>query len=133
MARVCGAAMNIVVAAHSREVKTALYLALTGMSSVTVAATAASTAELVTYCHAFLPDVVIVETGIPGQPLSKVLSDLEQSAAPRRILIIGGDEASDLVGGIDRAELLRDIDDLSAVLPDLEPESGYPMTRRPRP
>lgn len=116
--------MNIVLAAHSREVKTALYLALTGMSSVTVAATAASTAELVTYCHAFLPDVVIVETGIPGQPLSKVLSDLEQSAAPRRILIIGGDEASDLVGGIDRAELLRDIDDLSAVLPDLEPESG---------
>ena len=116
--------MNIVLAAHTREVKTALYLALNAAAEVTVVATAASTAELVSYCHAFLPDVAIVETGLPGRPLDEVLSDFEQSASPQRILIIGGDEASDLASSLGRAELLRNIDHLTAILPDLGLENG---------
>ncbi len=116
--------MNIVLAAHTREVKTALYLALNATFDVTVVATAASTAELVSYCHAFLPDVAIVETGLPGRSLPGVLSDLETSATPRRILIVGGDEASDLASTHARTELLRDIDDLTAILPDVERENG---------
>jgi len=116
--------MNIVLAAHTREVKTSLYLALNAAVDVTVVATAASTAELVSYCHAFLPDVAIVETGLPGRSLSEVLSDFETLAAPRRILIIGGDEALDLASTHPRTELLRDIDHLTAILPDVERENG---------
>ena len=116
--------MNIVLAAHTREVKTALYLALNAAADVTVVATAASTAELVSYCHAFLPDVAIVESGLPGRPLGEVLSDFEQSATPRRILIIGGDDASDLASRFAKAELLRDIDHLTTVLPEVDLENG---------
>ena len=46
--------MRLVVAVHSREVKTALFLALNG---ITIVATATSTAELVSYCRAFRPEV----------------------------------------------------------------------------
>jgi len=116
--------MNIVLAAHTREVKTALYLALNAAADVTVVATAASTGELVTYCHAFLPDVAIVESGLPGRPLGEVLSDFERSAAPRRILVVGENDASNLANEFGRAELLRDTDHLTAILPDLEMENG---------
>ena len=124
LARASGAAMNIVLAAHSREVKTSLYLALNTVSNITIVATAASTAEFVSYCHSFLPDVAIVETGLPGRPLPEVLTELEQSATPRRILIIGGDEATDLINGVAGTELLRDIDHLASILPELELENG---------
>lgn len=116
--------MNIVLAAHTREVKTALYLALNAAAEVTVVATATSTAELVSYCHAFLPDVAIVETGLPGRSLREVLGDLETVPTPRRVLIIGGDDASNLANEFDRTELLRDTDHLTAILPDLELNNG---------
>lgn len=116
--------MNIVLAVHSREVKTALYLALSGMSDVAVVATATSTAELVSYCHSFLPDVAIVETGLPGRSLREVLDGFERSVAPRRVLIVGGDDASDLANTTARAEPLRDIDHLASILLDLELENG---------
>lgn len=116
--------MNVALAAHSREKKTALYLALHATPEVTIVATAASTAELVSYCQAFLPDVAIVETGLPGRPLPSVLGDLQQSETPRRILVIGEDDAASLARAVVKAELLQDIANLATVLPDLEPENG---------
>ncbi len=116
--------MNVVLALHSREVKTALYLALNATPDVTIVATATSTAELISYCHAFQPDVAIVETGLPGRPLPDVLGDFQQSETLRRILVIGEDDATSLVRGIAKAELLQDTADLTAILPDLEVENG---------
>ena len=116
--------MNIVLATHTREVKTALYLALSASPNITIVATATSTAELVSYCRAFLPDVTIIESGLPGRSLAEALSEFERSATPRRILIIGEDEASDLASGISKAEVLRDTDHLAKILPELEPEDG---------
>ena len=115
--------MNVVLAAHSRELKTALYLALNATPDVTIVATATSTAELVSYCRAFLPDVAIVETGPLGRPLPNVL---------RRILVIGENDARSLARGIAKAELLQDIADLTTVLPNLELENGVPMMQEPR-
>jgi DNA-binding NarL/FixJ family response regulator len=116
--------MNVVLAAHSRELKTALYLAINATPDVTIVATAASTAELVSYCHAFQPEVAIVETGLPGRPLPNVLGDLQQSKTPRRILVIGEDDAMSLAREIAKAELLQDTTDLATILADLELESG---------
>lgn len=116
--------MRTVVAVHSREVKTALFIALNAIPSVTIVATATSTSELLGYCHAFRPEVAIVETALPGKPLLDVLTEVERSMTPGRILVIGGDNAADLVGGNSTAEILRDVDHLMAVLVDPTPGDG---------
>jgi chemotaxis response regulator CheB len=103
---------EVVVATHSREVRAALFIALNAIPAITIAATAASSSELTNYCHAFHPDVAIVEGGLPGSPLSDFLSDFEHLDAPARILIIGGDDAALLASDIDKVEVLRDVEHL---------------------
>lgn len=115
-------ARRFVIATHSRDVKTALFLALNALPNATIVATATSTAELVSYCRAFLPDAAIVESGLPGESLTEVLHHFDSSATPRRIFVIGEDAASDLAADVGRAEVLRDIDHLMATLPQMELE-----------
>lgn len=84
---------HLVVATHTRELKTALFLALTAIPAVSIVATAASTAELVSYCHTFQPKTTIVEDGLPGRPLTSVLYELGTAIPEMRILLI--DEHAD--------------------------------------
>jgi DNA-binding NarL/FixJ family response regulator len=114
--------MRFVVATHSREVKTALFLALNAVPTIAIVATATSTAELISYCRAFLPDIAIVESGLPGRPLTEVLRQLSDSAPPARIFVIGEDGASELARDVGGAEVLRDVDHLVATLPELKLE-----------
>ena len=86
--------LHLVVATHTREVKTALFLALNALPAITIVATATSTAELASYCHAFRPDFAIVESGLPGRPLRDVLAELVASRPDSRILLI--DEHAEL-------------------------------------
>ena len=106
--------MRLVVAVHSREVKTALFLALDGLVSITIVATATSTAELVTYYRAFRPDVAVVESGLPGRPLDETLQQLAELKNPGKIFVIdGGPEVVQATN----AEVFTNIDDLVAALP----------------
>ncbi len=115
--------MRLVVAVHSREVKTALFLALNGLDTVTIVATATSTAELVSYCRAFRPDVVVVERGLPGRPLIEAIPKLGESMRKGRVLLIDGDEALDLARSVSYVEVFGDIADLVAALPEPEREA----------
>jgi DNA-binding NarL/FixJ family response regulator len=108
--------MRLVVAIHGREVKTALFLALAGVDAVTIVATATLTAELVSYCRAFRPDVAVVESGLPGRPLSEALLQLGDSMKSGRILVVDGHGASDLVDEVPNAEVFKDIEHLVAAL-----------------
>jgi chemotaxis response regulator CheB len=117
------AQMRVVVAVHSREVKTALFLALNAIPSIEIVATATSTAEVESYCRTFRPDIVIVESDLPGRPVSELLEEFEDSTTPRAALVIG-DDAERLVKGKDKASSLRDIDHLATVLPGIELEKG---------
>jgi DNA-binding NarL/FixJ family response regulator len=114
---------RVVVAVHSRDVKTALFLALNAIPSIEIVATATSTAEVDSYCRAFRPDIVIVESDLPGRPMFELLEDFEDSTTPREALVIG-DDAERLVKGKDKASALRDIDHLATVLPGIELEKG---------
>jgi DNA-binding NarL/FixJ family response regulator len=107
---------EVVVAVHSREVRAALFIALNAIPAVTIAATAASSSELTNYCHAFHPDIAIVEAGLPGSPLSDFLLDFEDLDAPARILIIGADAAALLASDSDKAEVLKDVEHLVQVI-----------------
>jgi DNA-binding NarL/FixJ family response regulator len=78
----------LVLATHRREIKTALFLALKAIPAATIVATAASTAELISYCHAFRPDIAIVESGLPGRSLRAVLTELGSSNLGIRMLLI---------------------------------------------
>lgn len=116
--------MRTVVAVHSREVKTALFIALNAIPSVIIVATATTTSELIGYTHAFRPDALIVEFGLPGKALPDVLEEVESSMTPERILVIGGDDAAEVVGRVATAEILRDVEHLLEVLTNATSEEG---------
>lgn len=116
--------MDVVVAVHGREVKTALFLALNSIANIEIVATAISTAELISYCQAFRPGAVIVESDLPGRPLPDVLRELNQSTTPGRMLVVDSAELPDTLGGIPGVETLRDLDDLLAVLSMTDPGEG---------
>jgi hypothetical protein len=110
--------LHIVVATHSREVKTALFHSLNAISTVTIVATGTSTAELVNYSHAFQPEIVIVETGLPGLPLRDVLDELHTLNPSLRTLLIGEDAAVKTFLNIPNVEVFSDLDLLLSAFPD---------------
>ena len=116
--------MDVVVAVHGREVKTALFLALSSIPSIEIVATATSTAELTSYCQAFRPDAVVVESDLPGRPLPDVLRELNRSMKPRRVLVIEAAAESKAFEGIAGVETLRDVDHLRVFVSTMETEEG---------
>ncbi len=110
--------IHVVLATHSREVKTALFHSLNAISTVTIVATGTSTAELVSYCHAFRPDIAIIEAGLPGRPLGEVLVELGTSNPNSRILLIGEPTGLKTDLNLPEVEVSTDLDLLIATFPD---------------
>ena len=116
--------MDVVVAVHGREVKTALFLALNSIPNIEIVATATSTAELASYCQTFHPGAVIVESDLPGRPLPDVLRELNQSTAPTHVLVVDSAEEPEAWEGIVGVEPLTDVEDLLAILSIADSEEG---------
>ena len=110
--------LQVILATHSREGQTALFHSLNAISTVTIVATGTSTAELVNYSQAFLPDIVIVEAGLPGLPLSEVLTELRTMRPPPRVLLIGEDARLEASPNLATIEVFTDLDLLMAGFPD---------------
>lgn len=87
--------MRLVLATHTRETKTSLFLALGALDDVSIVATANSTGEMITYCGTHRPDVVIIEGGLPGHSLDVALEKLDEWMTDGRILIVDGVEAKE--------------------------------------
>lgn len=115
-----GASLHVVVATHSREIKTALFLALNAIPAITIVATATSTAELISYCNTFRPDTAIVESGLPGRPLHLVFAELRASTPKVRLLLIDERTEASADNGLADVEVFTDI----AQLIDNFPEQG---------
>ena len=109
--------VHVVLATHSREVKTALFHSLHAIPTITIVATGASTAELVNYTHAFRPDVVIVETGLPGLPLNDVLVELGTTHPALRVLLIGENTEMKTYPILPIVDVFADLDLLIAAIP----------------
>ena len=107
--------MRVVVAVHSRDVKAALFLALEGARTVDIVATATTTAELVSFCRSFRPDIVIVESSLPGRPLATVLGDVADDVGRTLVIDPEGRATTDLEQG--DAELFLDVDHMVGSLP----------------
>ena len=105
--------MRLVAAIASREMKAALFLALDGVESIDIVATASSSAELINYCRTFRPDVTIVEDALPGGPLEETLQQLEGCGG--RILLL--DPSHSIDGNVDT---LDDIEGLITTLSNAE-------------
>ena len=109
--------LHLVVATHTREVKTALFVALNAVPTIAIVATATSTAELASYCHAFRPDVAIVESGLPGRPMGDVLTELAASNPASRILLIDESVEARADSRPPEIEVFADLNQLIATFP----------------
>jgi hypothetical protein len=110
--------VHIIVATHTRELKTALFVALNAIPAVAIVATATSTAELASYCHAFRPDFAIVQSGLPGRSLGEVLTELTASNPESQLLLIDDQAQPTADPTMPEIEIFTDIDQLIATLPD---------------
>mgnify|MGYP001811717678 CR=1 FL=1 len=110
--------VRVVVAVHSREVKTSLFLALNGIDDVAIVATANSTAELVSYTRALTPTFVLVETGLPGRPIGEVIEKLREVAPESRVMVVEGAGEGAALGASSNVEVFRDVDQLVTPLPE---------------
>jgi DNA-binding NarL/FixJ family response regulator len=83
-----GPKLRMLLAIHTRELKTAFFLALSDRPSVQIVATATNTAELLTYSRTFQPDVIALEWEMPGRPVADVMPTLAEACASTEILIV---------------------------------------------
>lgn len=79
---------QVVVAVSTRELKTAIFLALSSEPGIRVVATAVNTAELLTYARSFQPAVIIFELELKGTPMADVLEKLGEVSPDSKVLII---------------------------------------------
>jgi DNA-binding NarL/FixJ family response regulator len=80
--------LRLLLAIYTRELKTALFLALSEQPALQIVASATNTAELLTYSRTFQPDAIALEWEMPGRPVADVFPTLAQADSPPEILII---------------------------------------------
>ena len=109
--------IRVVVAAHSREFKMSLFIALNAMSDVSIVAVAASTAELLSYGKTLRPDVAILESGLPGRSLDEFVDELELLMGQGRVLIVDGATADEAGKHGTNVHDFSDLEQLIQVIP----------------
>ena len=82
--------MRFILATHTREIRSSLFLALNAMDHANIVATANSTGELINYCRALRPDIVVIEDLLPGSSLSEVVDEIRGLVEEAQILIVDG-------------------------------------------
>ena len=97
---------QIIVAVSTRELKMAIFLALSSEPEIRVVATAANTAELLTYARSFQPEVIIFELELKGGPMADVLEKLSEVSPDSKIFIISKPSSYKLIGDLPVSENL---------------------------
>jgi DNA-binding NarL/FixJ family response regulator len=111
--------MRLLVAAHSRDVKKAVFVGLSGIEHITIVGAAATTAELLSLSTALAPDLVVVEAGLPGEPLGHLLTSIEELSLKCRVLILDPHRRHDDEIASWGVQAFGDIEDLvTAAVPD---------------
>ena len=113
-----GRPTRLVIAVRTAEVKTGLFLALNGDPDVAIVATATTTAELVTYCRALLPDIAIVEDRLPGRSMHEALLEATTASPDSRFLLIEDDGETQTEVRPPRIETFSGLDQLIATIDD---------------
>ena len=83
-----GSRLRLLLAIYTRELKTALFLALSEQSALQIVALVTNTAELLSYSRTFQPDAIALEWEMPGRSMADVLPTLTQACSSAEILII---------------------------------------------
>ena len=81
--------VRLLLAIYARELKTGFFIALSDESNIQIVATAANTAELLTYNRSLRPNAIVLEWDLPGKPMTEVYPVLTQAGSPPEIFIIG--------------------------------------------
>jgi DNA-binding NarL/FixJ family response regulator len=102
---------QVVVAVSKRELKTAIFLTLSSEPEIRVVATAANTAELLTYARSFQPEVIILELELKGDPMADVLKKLSEVSPDSKVLTISKPSSCDQILDIPAADNIIRIDD----------------------
>jgi CheY-like chemotaxis protein len=110
--------LRLLLAIHTRELKTAFFLALSHQPSVHVVASATNTAELLTYGRTFQPDAIALEWEMPGRPVADVLPALTQVCPSAELLIISRPSSRGQIRDV--APDVRVFDDPEELLTTLE-------------
>ena len=110
--------LRLLLAIHTRELKTALFLALSERPALQIIASATNTAELLSYGRTFQPDAIALEWEIPGRPLAGVIPTLIQACPSAELLIVCRPSSRQEIR--DLAPTVQVFDDPEALIDKLE-------------
>ena len=79
---------RLLLALHTRELKSAFFFALAAKPSVRIVATAANTAELLTFSRTLRPDGIVLEWELPGRPMTEIYPQLTALTAAGQIFVV---------------------------------------------
>ena len=102
--------MRFILATHTREIRSSLFLALNAMDHANIVATANSTGELINYCRALRPDIVVIEDLLPGSSLSEVVDEIRGLVEEAQILIVDGADSKAVAAKVPNVWEFTDID-----------------------
>jgi DNA-binding NarL/FixJ family response regulator len=101
---------QVVVAISTRELKTAIFLTLRSDPKIRVVATAANTAELLTYARSFQPDAIILEMELKGSTMGEVFEKLCEVSPDTKILIISKPSSFDQIHNLPEVDNIIRVD-----------------------
>lgn len=109
---------RLLLAVHTRELKSAFFFALAAKPSVRIVATAANTAELLTFSRTLQPDGIVLEWELPGRSMAEVYPQLTALADAGQVFIINKPSSDEQVREL--ASLANHFDDPESLVGALE-------------
>ncbi|MGI9665727.1 MAG: hypothetical protein ACR2N2_01325 [Acidimicrobiia bacterium] len=108
--------IRVVVGIRSREVRTALFVALDSLQGMHVVGSATSAAETTTLCRTLKPDVAILEQGLSDWELDDLLDSVVEPIGSGTVLVVSHDNVTDVVNRYENVRLLDGIDEISEAM-----------------
>ena len=108
--------VRTVVGIGSREMRSALFVALDSLDDVRVVGSATSAAEIVTLCRSLHPDVALVEQGLSDWDLTELLDAVVAPMSSGDVLVLSADADADVIDRYENAQLVGGMDDLASIL-----------------
>lgn len=112
------------VGVGSRDVRSALFVALDALDGLRVVGSGTSAAEVITLCRTLQPEVVVVEDGLSDWALEDLLDAVVNPAWSGDVLVISGTATTDVIDRYENAHLVQGIEEIVAAVNRRRPGEG---------
>jgi DNA-binding NarL/FixJ family response regulator len=108
--------VRMVVGIGSRDVRSALFVALDALDGLRVAGSGTSAAEVITLCRTLQPDAVVIEDGLSDWTLEDLLDAIVIPMWSGDVLVISGAATTSVIDRYENVRLVEGIEEIAALV-----------------